>query len=106
MRAGYAVSNELLISEIFRVMPMHELTAATILAVDTVLNHTEMMEPYIDEVFRVREYFLRELSDMGIRAVKSDTHFVTAAIGEKLDADDFRIKAHVAPGGILYLHFG
>lgn len=94
MRAGYALSNELLISEIFKVMPMHELTSASVIAVDTVLNHAKLMQPYIEAVSQVREYFLLELDKMGIRAIKSDTHFVTAAIGEKLDADDFRQRAN------------
>ena len=96
MRAGYAVSNELLISELFKVMPMHELTSATVIAVDTVLDHASEMMDYIKDVADVREYFLRELSDMGIMAIKSDTHFVTAAIGERLNAEDFRNKAHVS----------
>lgn len=94
MRVGYALSNELLISEIFKVMPMHELTSATIISVDTVLDYAELMQSYIEEVCQVREYFLQELDKMGMRAIRSDTHFVTAAIGEKLDADDFRQRAH------------
>lgn len=94
MRAGYAISNKLLISEIFKVMPMHELTSASIIAVDTVLNYSEEMKSYIEEVKIVREYFLNELCILGIRAINSDTHFITAALGEKIDAEDFRRKAH------------
>ncbi len=94
MRAGYALSNPLLISEIFKVMPMHELTMATVIAVDTVLDHADEMKAYIEEVKAVRDYFQTELKGMGIRYVDSDTHFVTACLGEKIDADDFRDRAH------------
>lgn len=94
MRVGYAVSNELLISEIFRVMPMHELTSATVIALDTVLDHASEMRVYIKEVEAVRKYFLHELADTGVRTVKSNTHFVTVAIGERMNTEDFRSKAH------------
>ena len=94
MRAGYAVSNTLLISEIFKVMPMHELTMATVIAVDTVLDHADEMKAYIEEVKAVRDYFQGSLREMGIRFIDSDTHFVTACLGEKIDADDFRDRAH------------
>ncbi len=94
MRAGYALSNELLISEIFKVMPMHELTSSTIVAVDTVLDHADEMKAYVKEVTSVRDYFLNELRILGIRAIQSDTHFVTVAIGDKMDPEDFRNKAH------------
>lgn len=94
MRAGYAVSNTLLISEVFKVMPMHELTMATVIAVDTILDYADEMKTYIEEVKAVRDYFQNSLREMGIRYIDSDTHFVTACLGEKIDADDFRIQAH------------
>ena len=94
LRAGYAVSNELLISELFKVRPMHELTAFTAMAVEVMLSHADEVLSYVDDVKRVRKYFYGELDRLGIRYAKSDAHFVTACIGEKFDADDFREKAH------------
>ncbi len=94
LRAGYALSNPLLISEIFKVMPMHELTSTTVLAVDVVLDHTEEMRTYIEDVIKVREYFEKELTGLGIRFVKSETHFVTACLNEIMDVDEFREISH------------
>lgn len=94
MRAGYALSNPLLISEIFQVMPMHELTSATAKIVSILLNHSGELKPYIEEVLEVREYFQHELENLKIRYVESDTHFVTVCLGECFDADDFREQAH------------
>lgn len=94
LRAGYAVSNSLLISEIFKVMPMHELTSTTVIALETLLEHSEDIASYIEEVKKVRMYFCKELERMGIRYVNSDTHFVTVCLGDVLDTDEFRKKAH------------
>lgn len=94
MRAGYALSNKLLISEIFKVMPMHELTSASIIAIDTVLDHYDEMKEYIGAVKKAREYFVNQLDNMNILTAQSSTHFVTAALGKKLDADRFRTEAH------------
>lgn len=94
MRAGYALSNKLLISEIFKVMPMHELTSATIIAINTILDHSDEMKEYIGEVKKAREYFVNQLDNMNILTAQSNTHFVTAALGKKMDADKFRTEAH------------
>jgi histidinol-phosphate aminotransferase len=94
LRAGYAVSNEMLISELFKVRPMHELTSFTSMVVETMLDHMDEVRTYIDEVKCVREYFCGELDSLGIRFADSSTHFVTACIGEKMDAEIFRSRAH------------
>lgn len=93
LRAGYAVSSDLLISDLFRVRPMHELTSFTAMVVETMLDHADGMEAYVDEVKHVRDYFNCELEKLQIRYVKSDAHFVTACIGERTNADVFREEA-------------
>ena len=94
MRVGYAVSNKTIIAELFKVMPMHELTAASIIAAEVMLEHMDEKPGYIEDVIKVREYFISELEKLGIDAVKSDTHFVTARLGRVVDADAFREESH------------
>ncbi len=94
MRVGYALSNRDLIKGLFQVMPMHELTSTSIVGAEVLLDHKESVREYVNEVKEVREQFMRFLMTKQVNYVKSDTHFVTAHLGDILDMESFRRKAH------------
>lgn len=94
LRVGYAISNSELIHGLFQVMPMHELTGASIVAVEVLLGYKESIEKYVKEIKEVRNHFEKFLEDIHISYVDSDTHFVTACFGKKLNTEEFRKEAH------------
>ncbi len=94
LRAGYAISNETIISELFKVRPMHELTSFTAMVVEMMIEQSSEVKLYVEDVIRVREYFCEELDKLDIKYAKSDTHFVTLCIGSIFDMTDFRRRAH------------
>jgi len=82
VRGGYIISQKGNIANIFKVKPVHELTAIAILAMDELLNNPEEIYSFLSETKKDLAYLRKGLQDLGIETSDSVCNFIAARLGK------------------------
>lgn len=90
LRVGYAVACRERINDLFQVKPMHQLTSISVMVAEILIDNYYVIDSYVEEMRRVREYIRKEFSNRKIAITDSVVHFVTADLGNILNVDEFR----------------
>jgi len=75
-RLGYAIGNEELIQEMFKVKDPFNVTRLTQAVVSAALEDQEYFRKNISEIIAIREWFTREVQTLGYRVVPSQANFL------------------------------
>jgi len=86
LRIGYLISNEEIISQLYKVKLTHEITCISARFGEYLLDHTEIMEEYVREVKAGIEYLTRELNKLEIDVPETCTNFLFAKLPSHIDA--------------------
>jgi len=98
-RGGYIISQKENIANIFKVKPMHELTAFAILAIDELLNNTEELYSFLEETKKDLAYLRKGFHDLGIETSDSVCNFIAVRLGKYIPV--IEIKDILDRQGIL-----
>ncbi|HWA83732.1 MAG TPA: histidinol-phosphate transaminase [Fimbriimonadaceae bacterium] len=99
LRAAYLLSQRRNIENLYKVKPMHELNAAAIAAIDTLLDHEGEFSRFIAETAVSREHLARGLNSLGVRTSESRANFLAAKFGPALDGA--AVSDHLKQFGFL-----
>jgi len=98
-RGGYLVSRRENIENIFKVKPMHELTAFAILAMNELLDNPAEIEGFLAETQKDMDFLRTGLTEMGIEVSDSVCNFIAARLGKHVPVT--KIKDNLEKQGIL-----
>ncbi|OPY36115.1 MAG: Aspartate aminotransferase [Methanoregula sp. PtaU1.Bin051] len=99
VRGGYLISRKENIANVFKVKPMHELTAFAILAMDTLLDHQKEVEVFIRDTKKDLAFLKKGFNDLGIETSDSVCNFIAARLGKYIPV--IEIKEILDKQGIL-----
>ncbi len=99
VRGGYIISRKENIANIFKVKPMHELTAFAILAMDVLLENRKEVDAFILETKNDLAFLKKGFGDLGIETSDSVCNFIAARLGKYMPV--IEIKDILEKQGIL-----
>jgi histidinol-phosphate aminotransferase len=76
VRLGYAIGNETLIAEMFKVKDPFNVTRLTQAIVAAALDDQEYFRKTISQIIKTREWFTREAAGLGYRIIPSQANFI------------------------------
>lgn len=91
LRIGYLVSNKDIISQLYKVKLTHEITSVSAKMGEYLISHLEIMEDYVSDVNKGKEYLSEEFAKLGITSPKSHTNFLFAKLPRQVNAE-FMVK--------------
>jgi histidinol-phosphate aminotransferase len=76
VRMGYAIGNEALIAEMFKVKDPFNVTLLTQAIVAAALEDQEYFRKVVSQIIKTREWFTKEASALGYRIIPSQANFI------------------------------
>ena len=67
LRAGYLISNETIIKELFKFKPMYEINSIACKVLEIFLKHKDLEKSFIKEVLDGKNYFQKELDKLNLK---------------------------------------
>lgn len=99
LRAGYTLSKEANIGNLYKVKPMHELNSFSVLVIDELLNNPEEFFSFIEETRRSLKFLKDGFAKLNIDTSESVANFLAARLGEHISGID--ISSRLKKEGIL-----
>ena len=76
LRIGLLIGHKTIITELYKVKLVHEITGLSAKIGTYLLNHLELLNQYVDEVNKGKELLYNELNKMGFATMKSESNFI------------------------------
>ncbi|NYE56982.1 histidinol-phosphate transaminase [Carboxydothermus ferrireducens] len=102
LRLGYLVANNDVVKEIIKVKNPYNVNVFSQIAGEVVLANEEVFQEEIREIIAERERLYKELTSLGLKAVKSHANFILVEFGEKAK----KIHQELINHGILVRYLG
>ena len=95
VRIGYLVSNKVLMNNLTKFRPMHELSSLATIIGCFFIDHINILDETIINVNNVMSYTVTKIKNMGIEAFETDANFILIRLPEFISANEFqdRLKA-------------
>ena len=87
-RLGYIVSNDTIITNLFKVRPLYEVNSFAICFGTYLLDHPEIQANHLEEISRSKNYLKNKLSELGFPITKSHTNFVLINVNSKRNSKE------------------
>jgi histidinol-phosphate aminotransferase len=82
-RVGYAISNAKTIGMLAKYKPMYETNSLGILCATTLLENYPVVEKTVRNLIKTRTHFVRNLEELGMVVLPSQTNFVNIVVGHE-----------------------
>ena len=102
LRLGYLVASVDVVKEIIKVKNPYNVNVFSQIAGEVVLANEEVFQEEIREIIAERERLYKELTSLGLKAVKSHANFILVEFGEKAK----KIHQELINHGILVRYLG
>ncbi len=99
LRAGYLLSQEENIKNLYKVKPMHELNSFTIMVINEILEAPGETFEFVNKTGEDLAFLKEGFSELGIETSESVTNFLAARLGKCVSVND--IKNQLWQEGIL-----
>lgn len=87
IRLGYIISAEDNINDIRKVKPLSDINTFAILIGEFIIDNSNIVTEYAEEVNTGKEYIIDELKRMGLTCIDSHTNFIHIKFSESTDRD-------------------
>lgn len=99
LRAGYTLSREENIANLYKVKPMHEINGFAILVIDEFLNNTEDFYAFIEDTHKALNFLKDGFAKLDIDTSKSVANFLAARLGKYISGEE--LSSRIREEGIL-----
>ena len=83
LRAGYLISNETIIKELFKFKPMYEINSIACKVLEIFLKHKDLEKSFIKEVIDGKNYFQKELDKLNLKYLDTKANFIHVNLKKK-----------------------
>lgn len=99
LRAGYTLTQEENIANLYKVKPMHELNSFAILVIDELLGNQEELFSFIKDTRQSLQFLKEGLAKLGIDTSEAVANFLAARFGKYISGEE--LSARLKKRGIL-----
>ena len=92
LRAGYLISNETIIKELFKFKPMYEINSIACKVLEIFLKHKDLEKSFIKEVLDGKNYFQKELDKLNLKYLDTKANFIHVNLKNKKKLIEKRLK--------------
>ena len=95
LRVGYIISDNNIISQLYKVKLTYEITSISAKFLDYLLDHMDIMEEIVGEVNAGKKYLTEEFEGLGIYVPPTCTNFVLAKMPSEINGEDLVISLKI-----------
>ncbi len=92
LRAGYLISNETIIKELFKFKPMYEINSVACKVLEIFLKHKNLEKLFIKEVMDGKNYFQKELHKLNLEYLDTNANFIHVNLRNKKKIIEKKLK--------------
>lgn len=92
LRAGYVISNETIIKELFKFKPMYEINSIACKILQIFIKHKDLEKSFIKEVLDGKNYFQRELDKLNFEYLETNANFIHINLRNKKKLIEKKLK--------------
>ncbi len=85
LRIGYIISNEEVLSLLYKFRPMYEVNSIAVLFASEILDNWQVVEEYIDNTEKGKRWFLQELENVSFKTIDTKANFIHVDFGKHKD---------------------
>jgi len=82
-RLGYITSSKQIISNLFKVRPLYEINSFAVSFGCYLLDHPEILDEYLGQIFAGREYLEKNIPELGLHMEESHANFVLINVSSR-----------------------
>ena len=90
VRIGYLVSNKILMNNLTKFRPMHEISSLATIIGSFFLDHIDILDETIINVKKVMKNTVTKINKIGIEAFETDANFLLIRLPEFINANEFQ----------------